>query len=609
MSHYTHQKAAEISPKRAFSSARLPKGDSHFGKKAHAPQREEACPSIHYKGTRSKDRERPLSGGEVSVVGAGLGGLAATALLAAKGYRVTVFEQHSWPGGKMRTMPSPAGPVDAGPTVLTLRPVLDSLFKAAGAELSDYLTLVREPLLARHFWPGGASLDLFDDVTASADAIAAFSGSTARRAFERFFAETESLYEAFADPIMWRHKPGLLAVIAACLKTPSLLAKMAPGQSLYGAMLKRFDDPRLAQLFARYATYVGGVPTAAPALLSLIWQAEAQGVWRVDGGMANVALALEALARRSGAQFHYQTAIADCVVKAGRICGVVTAKGAFHSADAVIFNGDPAALAKGYFGASVSRAVRPDKVRKRALSAYVWSFAARPSGVTLAHNNVFFNESYPAEFDAIARGDMPTSATLYVCAQDRGSDLETAPSKASGDASGKAGETAHGIGHSTATERFEIIMNAAPCPASQKQTSLEMKEEKERCQKRTFQQLRDRGLTFDPPPPVHALTTPSDFAHLFPASDGSLYGQSPNGMMATFQRPTIQTPIKGLFLAGGGVHPGAGVPMALTSGKQAAAATETHLHSISTSRPTVTPGGMSMGSATMAKKPSLSSDL
>ncbi len=85
-------------------------------------------------------------------------------------------------------------------------------------------------------------------------------------------------------------------------------------------------------------------------------------------------------------------------------------------------------------------------------------------------------------------------------------------------------------------------------------------------------QLARFGLTFDRTPPDSALTTPQGFATLFPGSQGSIYGRSPHGTLASFQRPTARTGLTGLYLAGGGAHPGAGVPMAALSGRHAAEA-------------------------------------
>ena len=92
------------------------------------------------------------------------------------------------------------------------------------------------------------------------------------------------------------------------------------------------------------------------------------------------------------------------------------------------------------------------------------------------------------------------------------------------------------------------------------------------CRAKTFPPLAKFGLTFSPQPPDTALMTPQGFATRFPASQGALYGRSPHGALASFQRPTARTRLRGLYLAGGGAHPGAGVPMAALSGKHAAEA-------------------------------------
>ena len=64
--------------------------------------------------------------------------------------------------------------------------------------------------------------------------------------------------------------------------------------------------------------------------------------------------------------------------------------------------------------------------------------------------------------------------------------------------------------------------------------------------------------------------TPNEFGEIFPGSEGSLYGLSSSKKVSTFRRPGVTTNVQGLYLAGGGVHPGPGVPMALFSGKHAA---------------------------------------
>ncbi|MBY4894254.1 phytoene desaturase [Rhodobacteraceae bacterium N5(2021)] len=510
------------------------------------------------------------------VIGAGIGGLSAALRLAAKGLRVTVVEAADGPGGKMRTVPSHAGPVDIGPTVLTMRPVFESLFADVGERLEDHVTLHRDPLLARHFWRDGSTLDLFDDPDASVEAVRVFAGNRAASQFARFAASAKTLYDAFDGPIMQSAAPALGPLTAHVLRNPRLIPAMMPGLSLARRLQMSFDDPRLQQLFGRYATYVGGSPYQSPAVLGLIWHSEAQGVWSVEGGMHVLARALHDLAVARGVTFVFGQ-VAERIAQQGRaVSAVHLADGTAIAADTVVFNGDPRALSNGLLGPPARAAVPKTGTEPRSLSAFVWGFAAEPQGVELAHHNVFFCADPKVEFGDIAKGDMPRDATLYVCAQDRGIVTPERP------------------------ERFEIIMNGPPGHNT-------TEEARKTCLTRTFETLAQMGLAFSPRPQTSALTTPRDFNQAFPGSDGSLYGRSPHGMMATFQRPTARTALKGLYLAGGGAHPGAGVPMACLSGKHAAEAIWSDLALTSTSQKMATPGGMSTGSATMATKPSPSS--
>lgn len=508
----------------------------------------------------------PGNGQNVLVIGAGIGGLASACRLSELGFAVTVVERHAAPGGKMRTMPSDAGPVDAGPTVLTLRPILDALFAAMGERVKDHLDLVRQPVIARHFWPDGSRLDLFDSPAANIEAIRGFAGPKAAQQFQAFSDRARALFNGFDGPMMQSPQPSHLKVGLRCMMQPSLISRMAPMATLDRLLKRSFDDPRLVQLFGRYATYVGGTPDRVPALLALIWQAEAAGVWKIDGGMHRLAQTLESLARARGTQFLYSAPVAEITCTAGRATGVLLEDGDHLSADLVVFNGDPRALATGALGPDATQVAPQTRTVPRSLSAQVWAFAARPSGVDLLHHNVFFRQDPAPEFEALENGALLPDPTLYVCAMDRGG--RVAPE---------------------GPERFEIIANAPPLPSSAPSPDPEFAS----CHTRTFQTLKRFGLTFNPAPIQSALTTPQMFETLFPGSLGALYGQSPQGTTAAFRRPTARTPLPGLYLTGGGAHPGAGVPMAILSARHAVETILTDRTSTSMSRQMDMHGGTS----------------
>lgn len=484
----------------------------------------------------------------VIVVGAGIAGLASALRLLATGARVSVFEAASAPGGKMRTVPSAAGPVDAGPTVLTMRWIFEDLFAAVGETLNGHVTLTKADTIARHFWPDGTAMDLCADPLQSHANVRNTFGTAAAREFDAFSARAKRLFTAFDAPMMQASTPSSLGLAKTVLRDPALLLAMAPHKTLSGLLKSSFTEPKLRQLFGRYATYVGGSPYESPALLSLIWHAESTGVWAVKGGMHQLATAMTDLIHAKGGSIHFGCPVS--LIEPAPIGLVVKTVDREVSADAVVFNGDPRALTEGALGDEIRNCVPVAGVDPRSLSANVMAFAATPKGHALSHHNVFFGDDPLNEFGPLSKGKNPTNPTLYVCAQDRGGGLKPA-----------------------GPERFEIIMNAPPCQSNDQRNE----QDATRCQKLIFNRLAQMGLTFAPKPDATMLTTPADFHAMFPHSLGSLYGRSPHGMTAGLKRPTARTAVKGLYLAGGGAHPGAGVPMATLSAKHAVEAIKTDL--------------------------------
>ncbi|MFN3451916.1 MAG: phytoene desaturase family protein, partial [Sphingorhabdus sp.] len=237
-----------------------------------------------------------------------------------------------------------------------------------------------------------------------------------------------------------------------------------------------------------------------------------------------------------------------------------------------IFNGDPAALAVGLLGTSVSVATRKMPAKARSLSALVWLAKSKTSGFDLDHHNVFFSDDYETEFRDIKLGRPPAHPTAYVCALDRG----------------------HGAVRAGKPERLQIIVNS---PANGDTENYASKE-RERCTMDMLARLRACGLELEEPLP-HRLVTPADFATLFPATGGALYGRASHGWAASFLRPGSRTSIRGLYCAGGATHPGAGVPMAALSGKLATQALLSDHISTPWFHRKATAGGMSTRSAMM----------
>lgn len=482
----------------------------------------------------------------IVIIGAGIGGLTAAALLAARGHAVTVCEAAATPGGKLREIVADGRPIDAGPTVFTMRWVFDAVFAACGAALGDHLTLAPVTTLARHAWGPDARLDLFADVAASTEAIADFAGAAEAARFRGFMAEAKRTYDTLAGTFLAAPATSPLGLTQRIgVSRPGDLLSIRPFTKLWDALGSYFHDPRLRQLFGRYATYSGASPFAAPATLMLIAHVEASGVWAVAGGMHRIARALEGLAAGHGATFRYGAPVAEIVVGSRGAEAVMLASGERIEAAAVVVNADPQALASGCFGAAARRAVPALRPSDRSLSALTWTMAADTAGFDLDHHNVFFSGDYGQEFADLAAGRLPRDPSVYVCASDR-----------------SAGGTRQ------MPEALHMIVNA---PATGALSAGEI----DACEQATFAQLARCGLTVRPCDSTR--TTPAGFAAMFPATGGALYGRASHGWRAAFQRPGAATRIPRLFLAGGATHPGAGVPTAALSGRLAADAALTLL--------------------------------
>lgn len=510
---------------------------------------------------------------KVVVIGSGIAGLVGALMLSDAGAQVTVLEAQDDCGGKLRQLrpkgddskPDQSWPgIDSGPTVLTMKWVFEEIFESLGLNLDSELSMTKLDVLARHAWAedaGQHQLTLYAEGQRSEDAVAQFAGLAEARRFKQFCKSAKNLYDTLEGGIIREPSPSLKKLtLSLGPRGLATLASIGPMKSLWDSLGGYFTDPRLRQLFARYATYCGSSPWSAPATLMLIAQVEMDGVWSLKGGMKALAKVLEKKAIEKGVTFKYKTTCKSIEIKSGVVQAVKTQDERLQ-ADVVLFNGDIQALHEGLLGEEVQTLMLPIKSKtvERSLSAVTWSMRCevQETHFKLDRHNVFFQRQYDHEFkDIFQKSSLPVTPTVYVCAQERG-----------------LGEPIHSFGFASQKESIFCLVNA---PATADRYQFQPKE-LEACETATFSLLKRCGLQIKMDPSSTIQTLPQHFHRLFPATAGALYGQATHGWMQVFSRSTAKTPIQGLYLAGGSVHPGPGLPMAAMSARLAAAAVMDHL--------------------------------
>ena len=488
------------------------------------------------------NKSKPRVKHPVAVIGAGIAGLAAAVRLAVAGHAVTVFEASSTFGGKMHQFDLPGGyRFDAGPSLFTLPQLVDDIFRLAGRVPGDYFRYERLDPITNYFFADGTRLTAWADAEQFAAEVEAKLGTPAA-AVTQFLARSGRSYDATADTFLHKslHKAGTY-FSADTLRAVAAL----PGLGLTGTMHQRHTaafgaDPRLVQLFDRYATYNGSDPYQAPATLSMIPHLEhGIGAFYPEGGIYAIAASLHRLAEEFGVQFRFEEEAAEIIVAEGRVTGLRTARDVYDFGR-VVSNMDVVPTYRRLLPGQPAPERTLAQPRSSSALIFYWGIAREFPELDL--HNIFFSADYEREFQAIFQEQtVADDVTVYVNVTSKKTPADAPP------------------GH----ENWFVMVNV---PHDQGQDWAALTARTRAAVLRKLSQAL--GTAIEPLIRAEKVWTPPGIAADTSSFGGALYGSSSNNALAAFLRhPNFSGRLEGLYFCGGSVHPGGGIPLCLLSAK------------------------------------------
>ena len=473
-----------------------------------------------------------------NVIGSGLGGLAIAIRLARQGHTVTVFEKNAGPGGKMNSIGKGNYRFDTGPSLLTLPELVDELLVDAPENIKSLFKPIKLENICKYFFPDGTIMNTPAD---PAEFRTTFSDLTGEKEenIDSYLEKVHELYDLTAPVFIFGNFHRRKELFQSRnLKVLFNLHRLNPFSSMHAYNSRMFRHDKVVQLFDRYATYNGSSPYKAPATLNVIAHLEHnKGAWFPENGMFSIILALYEYARHLGVKFIFNTYVSRIMLEGNKVRGLVAGDSEYLS-DIVISDCDVFHLYK-YLLPGI-KAPRGTRKKNLSSSAIIYYWAMDIDNPDLELHNIFFASDYREEFNCLFRKmTMHDDPTVYVFISSKLVKQDAPQGKSNW-----------------------FVMVNAPYDKGQDWDKLI-----ELTKQNIIRKLEEKlGISIAPKIEHEFIISPPELEKNTLSTAGALYGNSSNSAMAAFNRhPNFSRMIKGLYLTGGSVHPGGGIPLCLAS--------------------------------------------
>lgn len=486
---------------------------------------------------------------KVAIIGSGFSSLAASCYLAKYGYEVTIYEKNKTIGGRARQYVKDGFTFDIGPTWYWMPDVFERFFSDFNKHPKDYYQLEKlNPAYSVYFGKND-----FITIEDTLDKICiAFEkeepGSSKK--LKKFIKQAEDNYNIAIKDLVYN--PGVSPLELVNLQTAKKLNQFFG--TIKKDVRKAFNNKRLVQILEFPVLFLGAKPSDTPSFYSFMNYADfGLGTFHPKGGMYQVILALEKLAKELGVTIKTENPIQKIFVDNGKANTIITNSSKIINCDIVLSGADyhhtETLLEESY--RQYSEAYWTKKTFAPSSLLFYVGFNKKLKNVN--HHTLFFDVDFDTHAEAIYDNPKWPEKPLFYASFPSITDNSTAPNDK------EAGifliPLAPGLEDTEAlrSSYFEKIIN--------------------RFEALTSQSVKEDIL-------FKESFCVNDFISEYNSYKGNAYGMANTLLQTAFLRPKLKSKkVNNLYFTGQLTVPGPGVPPSLISGKLAAELINKH-HSL-----------------------------
>lgn len=482
---------------------------------------------------------------EVTVIGAGIGGLTTGIRLLKNGYRVTILEKESTVGGKINQIKNKGDKFDLTASILMTPQNYIEIFNYVNKDYSKYIDLVKLDTMYKVFYQDNTNYEFYSDISKTIKFLESIDCNLGVD-YLKYISNSYSKYVLSNEKFLNKPMENLKEILN--FESVKTAIKLNPIPSSYKYTSRYIKDNKIRNFLLFQCMYIGIDPYENSNLYTLIPAiSQLYGLWYIKGGMYSYIKSLEKLFYEMGGKIYINKEVNEILIDKGIVKGVSTSDRKYSS-DIVVCNAD--------FPYAIKKLIKEDlnkdnyknkKIEKLKLSCstLIIYLGLNKKYKNLKVNNIYIGENFKENIQAPFKGDFPDKPSFYMYCPSR-------------------------IDHSVCGDSKEILNIMIRVPNLDYE-NIEWNE-------RLVKNFRDKVMQsitkikgmedIEKNIIYEKYLTPKDIESNFNAYKGCAFGIAHNISQIGYLRPHIKSKsVKNLYFIGSSIHPGNGASVIVKGSK------------------------------------------